>query len=92
MNSIRIRISGRVQHVGFRACTRKIAVNLRLGGSVRNLDDGAVEILATGDMAVLEKFIGMLYGCPRAVIRDIEVKEIPLLHQDGFFVLRNTIQ
>ena len=36
-----------VQGVGFRNVTRKKAMELGIRGSVRNLDDGSVEILAS---------------------------------------------
>ena len=47
------RISGRVQGVGFRYWTLKTADRLRLSGSVRNLPDGTVEVIAHGDPASL---------------------------------------
>lgn len=73
MKTIEVIISGKVQRVGFRACARHIATNLGVAGEVENLTDGRVRILATGDGVILEKFVSMLYGCPRAIIRDIEV-------------------
>jgi len=42
-----------------------------------NLPDGRVLITAVGEPAVLDKFISMLYGCPRVVIRDLSLQEIP---------------
>jgi acylphosphatase len=74
--TIKIEISGQVQNVGFRACARKIATHLGVTGEVMNLERGAVLITARGEAFVLEKFISMLYGCPRAVIRDIRTKEV----------------
>ena len=49
-NLIRVRalISGRVQHVGFRYWAREQAERLGLTGSVRNLNDGSVEIFFQG--------------------------------------------
>lgn len=76
MQSIEILISGRVQNVGFRACVRKIASDLHITGIVTNLQDGRVQIVASGEAMILEKFLSMIYGCPRAVIRD--VKTIPI--------------
>jgi len=74
--TIEIEISGYVQNVGFRACARKIATHLGVIGEVMNLERGAVLITASGEIFVLEKFISMLYGCPRAVIRGIRTKEV----------------
>jgi len=42
------RVLGRVQGVGFRWWTRHTAEGLGLGGTVRNLPDGSVEVHATG--------------------------------------------
>ncbi|MDO8841325.1 MAG: acylphosphatase [Methanocalculus sp.] len=72
MKTIELIIAGRVQKVGFRACVRHIATNLGVTGEVENLPDGRVRVLATGESVILEKFVSMLYGCPRAIIRDIE--------------------
>jgi acylphosphatase len=38
---------------------------------------------------ILEKFISMLYGCPRAVIRDVKHTEIPARAFEGFSILKN---
>jgi acylphosphatase len=92
MKTIRVRVTGKVQHVGFRACTKKIATTLGIGGAVRNLPDGTVEIDATGDDAVLEKFVGMIYSCPRVVIRDLEIETLPLSTYPGFSICRETTQ
>lgn len=48
-----IRIAGRVQGIGYRAWAVKTATKLGLKGWVRNLSDGAVEILALGDQEAL---------------------------------------
>ncbi|MDG6257858.1 MAG: acylphosphatase [Methanomicrobiaceae archaeon] len=74
--TLQIEISGHVQNIGFRACTRKIATHLGVTGEVMNLAGGAVLITARGEAFVLEKFISMLYGCPRAVIRNVTTKEV----------------
>ncbi len=77
MKTLDIIISGRVQKVGFRACIRKIATDLSVSGTVLNLPDGRVRVQATGESIILEKFLSMMYSCPRAVIRDIRVSERP---------------
>lgn len=47
-------VRGRVQGVFFRAHTRHWALDLNLGGFVRNRADGAVEIVAEGEKDALE--------------------------------------
>jgi acylphosphatase len=51
--TMRWRVSGRVQGVFFRASTREQALRLELDGSAVNLDDGAVEVVASGSPAAL---------------------------------------
>ena len=43
----KIVVRGKVQGVGFRNATWRKAMELGIMGSVRNLDDGSVEILAS---------------------------------------------
>lgn len=88
MKTVEISISGRVQKVGFRACIRRIASDLNVAGTVVNLADGKVQICATGESMILEKFVSMVYSCPRAVIRDIRIAEIPLRTYNGFSIVK----
>jgi acylphosphatase len=48
--------SGHVQGVGFRYTARQVATGFELAGTVRNLPDGRVEIVAEGERAELEAF------------------------------------
>jgi acylphosphatase len=89
VKTVEINISGRVQKVGFRACVRKIATDLSVTGTVFNLPDGRVKVYASGETMILEKFISMLYGCPRAVIRDVKVADIPPMSFEGFAIIKN---
>jgi acylphosphatase len=54
--------SGHVQGVGFRYTTKTVAAGYEVTGSVRNLPDGRVELIAEGARAELEAF--------RAAIRE----------------------
>jgi acylphosphatase len=88
VKTIEIFITGRVQKVGFRACVRRIATDLKVNGTVMNLPDGRVHIYATGEMMILEKFVSMVYGCPRAVIRDLRQSEMPIKLFDDFSIIK----
>ncbi len=46
--SVRLRITGSVQGVGYRLWATRTAAGLGLRGWVRNRSDGSVELLATG--------------------------------------------
>ena len=48
--------TGRVQGVGFRYTVRTVAAGFEVAGTVRNLADGRVELLAEGDRKELEAF------------------------------------
>ena len=86
--TIQVNISGRVQRVGFRACVRRIAFDLHVSGTVTNLQDGRVQIYATGDPIILEKLVSMLYGCPRAQIRDIRVIDVNFQRFEDFLIIK----
>lgn len=89
MKTYNILVMGRVQGVGFRACVRRIASDMNIRGTVMNLSDGKVQIYATGEPIVLEKFVSMLYGCPRAQVRDIRTTEILVRPFDDFSIIKN---
>ena len=57
MRIVRLRITGRVQGVGYRDWARRRAQALALDGWVRNCSDGAVELLAAGDDAAISRLI-----------------------------------
>lgn len=65
-------VHGYVQGVNFRAATRRQAQALGLSGWVRNLPDGAVEVLAEGQRSSLQKLLNWLHdGPPAASVRDV---------------------
>jgi len=72
---IEIRVFGMVQGVFFRTTTRDVARKLRLKGTVRNMRDGSVEIIAEGSEERLNKLISFAkQGPPSAKVYDIQVK------------------
>lgn len=69
-------ITGRVQGVGFRWWARRTAEALGLGGHVRNLPDGSVEVHVVGPVEVLEAFQRALReGPPSARVEGVESVE-----------------
>jgi len=58
MSRVRMTVwySGRVQGVGFRYTARTVAAGFDVSGTVRNLPDGRVELVAEGEKAELKAF------------------------------------
>ncbi|MCS7240325.1 MAG: acylphosphatase [Candidatus Bipolaricaulota bacterium] len=74
MKRVHIFVSGRVQGVFFRAHTRDLAQRLGLGGFVRNLPDGRVEVVAEGPEEKLQELIAFCHhGPPLAQVTGVEV-------------------
>ncbi|ADL19197.1 Acylphosphatase [Acidilobus saccharovorans 345-15] len=56
----RIRVTGVVQGVGFRAYVRRHATMLGLTGYAKNMPDGSVEIVAQGQEKSIEELLQQL--------------------------------
>lgn len=71
-----LRITGRVQGVGYRAWFESQALALGLSGWVRNRRDGSVEALIDGDAAGVARIIALARrGPPAARVDDIVQSE-----------------
>ena len=67
--------SGRVQGVGFRFSTERVALSLGIVGWVKNLSDGKVEVIAEGEEAKLVHFLEKIKEGPmKPYIRGVEVE------------------
>lgn len=72
---VEIQVFGIVQGVFFRADTRDYARKLGIKGTVRNLHDGSVEIIAEGKEEKLIEMIAFAKnGPPSAKVYNIDVK------------------
>ena len=66
--------SGRVQGVGFRYTAKTVAAGFELTGTVKNLADGRVELIAEGAPGELEAFRAAIHDAGLAgFIRDEQV-------------------
>ncbi len=71
---VKIQVFGIVQGVFFRANTRDQAKKLRVRGTVRNLHDGSVEIIAEGKEEKLNELIAFAkVGPPSAKVYNINI-------------------
>ena len=76
MTAARLRITGRVQGVGYRAWAMQTAAQLGLRGWVRNRADGSVEALVIGDENATAAMIEACHDGPFAArVSDVAVSE-----------------
>ena len=69
-------VSGVVQGVGFRSYTQMKAERLGITGTVRNLANGDVEIVAEGGDETLHRFLDAVRrGPPGSRVDDVAVEE-----------------
>ena len=89
--SVSIIVKGRVQGVAYRYYTQLKATELNLAGSVQNIEDGTVHILATGEDSSIDSLIEWCsQGSPASRVTELAVKELPLneINSIGFNVIR----
>ena len=67
-----IYFSGRVQGVGFRAATQRLARGSGVHGYVQNLTDGRVEVVATAEAVSIDRVIVRLKGLFGDGISDVQ--------------------
>jgi acylphosphatase len=83
----RVRVTGRVQGVFFRAWTQQQARELGVSGWIRNADDGSVEAQLEGDEAAVKALIQRMHeGPPSARVDGVTVEEAGAEGVDGFAV------
>ena len=88
----RFYVSGRVQGVGFRFFAERTATGLGVGGYVRNLFDGRVEVYAIGSAEQLEALRNTLRRGPRmAVVDRVDEHDADILREyaDVFSIERD---
>lgn len=91
MRVVRVRATGRVQGVAFRAWTQDEAEALDLSGWVRNASDGSVEALLGGpEERVAEMLRRMRRGPPAARVDGVTAEETDELAPEGRFDIWRT--
>lgn len=77
--TLHIVVNGRVQGVYFRANTQKQALKVGLSGYVRNLENGDVEIVATGTSSQIDSLVKWCHKGPiLAKVLTVKTTEMPL--------------
>jgi len=80
ITTLKVRVEGFVQGVGFRDFLAMAAEANKLHGWVRNLSDGAVEALVSGPTKAVEAFVSAATRGPqgaRVTAVDLDVSEPP---------------
>ena len=91
MRTVRLRITGRVQGVGYRDWMQRTAAGLCLAGWVRNRRDGTVEAVLSGSSVSVDHMIEQCrQGPPMAQTSRIEVLDESSEPPPGFAVLPTT--
>ncbi len=89
MQTIQIKISGRVQGVFFRQSAKEKADSLGIKGTVRNCEDDSVEIIATGTKEQLDELGEWCWKGPaRAIVTDVNTQELSLQEFKNFSIIR----
>lgn len=88
--TIKARVTGRVQGVGYRAWVQREAQRAGLEGWVRNEADGSVAMLIAGPQARVSEMLALLWkGPPAASVAGVESEEVsPERPLTGFQIRR----
>jgi acylphosphatase len=85
VRTVRVRIAGRVQGVGYRYWTEQTAADAGLSGWVRNRRDGTVEAVFSGPPdGVAEMIERCRHGPPAARVSSIDIDEEADAPPSGF--------
>lgn len=84
----RVLYSGRVQGVGFRYTSKRVAGGHNITGFVCNHPDGTVELVAEGNTEELDRFFAEIGETMGHHIHDAHVQIAPASGQYGTFEIR----
>ena len=80
--------TGRVQGVGFRYTTHRIAAGYPVTGYVRNLPDGRVELVAEGMSSTLDQFLSDVRQHFSGHLRGENCEQMPGTNEFSQFEIR----
>ena len=85
ITTLRLRIEGYVQAVGYRNFAMIEAGRLALDGWIRNRSDGTVEVLVSGSNAAVEEFVGLcMRGPAGSRVENVELHRAEPPAEKGF--------
>jgi acylphosphatase len=82
----RVIYAGRVQGVGFRVTAFHLARDFAVAGTVRNLPDGTVELVAEGAPDQVEAFLGAVRRDMSGYVEDETSADCPPGNRHGFSI------
>ena len=87
IDTIELRISGKVQGVWYRKYCREEALQLGLTGWICNEKDGSVRARATGTRSQLDRWVAWCRKGPAmARVTRVEQVQVPDQHFEGFII------
>lgn len=90
LQTVAITVTGKVQGVYYRQSTREKALALDIKGTVCNLPNGNVYIIATGTKEQLDELVAWCrQGPSRAEVTAIELKDEPLQKFADFRIVKS---
>ncbi|MEI7490791.1 MAG: acylphosphatase [Bacteroidota bacterium] len=88
MKHFKIRISGKVQRVGFRFSAMQVAYRFGVLGFIQNMKDESVYIEAEGDENALTLFVGWCHKGPLgAKVENVEVSAGEMIGFKSFDII-----
>ncbi|MCX5699315.1 MAG: acylphosphatase [Candidatus Omnitrophica bacterium] len=80
--------SGRVQGIGFRYTVLDIARQQKIGGWVKNLDDGRVEVVVEAEEDILNSFLQQVNQHFSQYIKDVNIEWLPASGELSIFEIK----
>ena len=83
-----VHYTGRVQGVGFRFTTQRVAGRHSIAGFVENLPDGRVRVIVQGTEAAVRDFLSDVESTMSDCIREVDLQNQPVSARFGAFEIR----
>lgn len=88
--SFSVKITGKVQGVWYRQSILDKALEYGVSGWVKNLEDGSVYAEVSGEEPAVQAFLTYCRRGPeKAVVEQVVVMPLEIIHRDGFSIVRN---